>query len=357
MAKLGRICLVVFVNVLVLLGLFILTETADRIYHDGFRGAFVNLVRYSNVPYSNLGTRNWVIYDAELGYRLNPGQRGINSLSLREREVTIPKPHGLYRVVVLGDSIPWDRGGFVELMSARRADQPQFEIINASVPGYTSYQELVFFKRYLLNAEPDVVIWSYCLNDNHKFLSQFDEKGRMLLTPEAEETLTIHNKWEFLVSHSYLLSSLWFRIVALRQQYRNQNRSEFVWEKLADFNVAWKEVYWSSYEKYVSEMLHVLNERNAKLAIVVFPFEPQLNYRHDASNYDYAVKPQRILHGICEKYHIPCLDLYPTFSAAYDEGQKFYRDGIHLNNAGHHLTASTIERFLTANDLLPEVPR
>ena len=149
MAKLGRICLVVFVNVLVLLGLFILTETADRIYHDGFRGAFVNLVRYSNVPYSNLGTRNWVIYDAELGYRLNPGQRGINSLSLREREVTIPKPHGLYRVVVLGDSIPWDRGGFVELMSARRADQPQFEIINSSVPGYTSYQELVFFKRYL----------------------------------------------------------------------------------------------------------------------------------------------------------------------------------------------------------------
>ena len=92
---------------------------------------------------------SWVIYDAELGYRLNPGQRGINSLSLREREVTIPKPHGLYRVVVLGDSIPWDRGGFVELMSARRADQPQFEIINSSVPGYTSYQELVFFKRYL----------------------------------------------------------------------------------------------------------------------------------------------------------------------------------------------------------------
>jgi lysophospholipase L1-like esterase len=242
-------------------------------------------------------------------------------------------------------------------MSAHRADQPQFEIINASVPGYTSYQELVFFKRYLLNGEPDVVIWSYCLNDNHKFLSQFDEKGRMLLTPEAEETLTIHNKWEFLVSHSYLLSSLWFRIVALRQQYRNQNRSEFVWEKLADFNVAWKEVYWSSYEKYVSEMLHLLNERNAKLAIVVFPFEPQLNYRHDAANYDYAVKPQRILYGICEKYHVPSLDLYPTFSTAYDEGQKLYRDGIHLNNAGHRLTASTIERFLTANILLPEVPR
>jgi hypothetical protein len=39
----------------------------------------------------------------------------------------------------------------------------------------------------------------------------------------------------------------------------------------------------------------VLNERNAKLAIVVFPFEPQLNYRHDTANYDYAVKPQRIL--------------------------------------------------------------
>jgi hypothetical protein len=78
MAKLSRSCFVVFVNVLVLLGLFILTEMADRIHHDGFRGAVVNLVRYSNVPYSNLGTGNWVIYDAELGYRLNPRLGGYS---------------------------------------------------------------------------------------------------------------------------------------------------------------------------------------------------------------------------------------------------------------------------------------
>jgi len=329
-----------------------LAELAHRIYRDGFVGAFTNLVRYSSVPYSNLGTGNWVIYDEELGYRLNPDQPGIDSLSLRHGSVAIPKPPGLHRIIVLGDSIPWDRDGFVKLMSDRRDVPGVHETINASVPGYTTYQELTFFKRYLLQTDPDLVIWSYCLNDNHKFLHRFDEKGAMLATPEAIDSMAIHNYWDVVVSHSYLLSSLWFRIMAYREQHKNQDESKFVWEHNTDFNVAWKEIYWTSYEEHLKEMLRLLGEKNAKLALVVFPYEPLLDFRHDNVNYEYAVKPQRILVALCKKYEVRCLGLYPVFSAAYDQGEKLYRDGIHLNDAGHQLTVTTLDDFLVANRFL-----
>jgi lysophospholipase L1-like esterase len=305
------------------------------------------------VPYSNLGTGNWVIYDNELGYRLNPDQPGVNTLSLRHGNIAIPKPTGLHRTMILGDSIPWDRDGFVKLMGDRRDVPGVYETINASVPGYTSYQELTFFKRYLLQTDPNLVIWSYCLNDNHKFLHQFDEKGQMLATPEAIDSMAIRNYWDVVVSRSYLLSSIWFRIIAYRDQHKNEDHSRFVWEHQADFNVAWKEVYWTSYEEYLKEMLRLLGEKNAKLALVVFPYEPQLDYRHDSVNYEYAVKPQQILLALCKKYQVRCLDLYPIFSRAYDQGQKLYRDGIHLNDKGHQLTAAALDDFLVANKFLP----
>ena len=353
MGRIRRGCFVVCVNVAVFLGLFALAELTHRIYRDGFVGAFANLVRFSSVPYSNLGTGNWVIYDKELGYRLNPNRPGINSLSLRHGTIAIPKPPGLHRSIVLGDSIPWDPDGFVKLMSERRDRPGVHETINASVPGYTTYQEITFFKRYVLQTDPDLVIWSYCLNDNHKFLHQFDEKGGMLATPEAMDSLAIHNYWDVIVSRSYLLSSVWFRIMAYVEQHKNEDRSKFVWERKPDFNVAWKDVYWNSYEEYLKEMLRVLGDKNANLALVIFPYEPQLDYRDDKVNYEYAVKPQHILHVLCEKYKVRCLDLYPIFSRAYDGGEKLYRDGIHLNDAGHQLTAATLDDFLVANKLLP----
>ena len=106
------------------------------------------------VPYSNRGTGNWVIRDDTLGYRLNPQRPGINRLSVRHAEIIIPKPPDLYRVIVLGDSIPWDTPGFVTYIRDMFAGTDHFEIINAGIPGYTTYQEVLFFEEYLSQTDP-----------------------------------------------------------------------------------------------------------------------------------------------------------------------------------------------------------
>ena len=112
--KARRAILVILSNLIIAIILFALLELAYRIRVDGFFNAFANIINYYSVPYSNLGTSNWVICDVELGYRLNPERPNINSRSVRHEEIVLPKPEGLYRIIVLGDSVPWDKDGFVD---------------------------------------------------------------------------------------------------------------------------------------------------------------------------------------------------------------------------------------------------
>jgi GDSL-like Lipase/Acylhydrolase family len=350
--KFSRFFLIVFVNGIVFLVLFIAAEISCRVYKDGFIKAVAGIIHFFNeVPYSNLGTSDWVIFDEELGYRLNPMKEKYNNFSIRHGEIAIPKPEGVHRIIYLGDSIPWDGNGFVKQTKDFMEEKGQFEIINAAVPGYTSYQEVLFYKKYIEATTPDLVIWTYCLNDNHKFLHRFDEKARMLWTEEAERTLRMNTSLGRIVSRSYLLTKLYLGIIS-RIKQKTDSKYKFVWEKKVDFNIAWKDQSWIDYENHLIELKKVLDNQNAKLAIIIFPYEPQLLYRNDLENYDYVVKPQRKLQALCKKYHIPCLDLYQRFAEEYSRNKKLYRDGIHLNSEGHKLTTQQVLHFLFENRLL-----
>lgn len=348
-----RFCYVGIINLLVFLGLFCLAELSYRVHREGVEKATRNLLEYlRDVPYSNLGTGNWVIYDDQLGYRLNPNKSGINTLSVRHGDITSPKPHGKYRIVVLGDSIPWDRLGFVSDMGELLSQEPNIEVINAAVPGYTAYQEVLFYKKYLQQTEPDLVIWTYCLNDNHKFLHRFDAQARMLWTDEALESLKATSTLAKLASRSYILSELRLRIMT---RLKTQQECRFPWECVPDFSIAWKDEPWAQYESYVSEMKRLTAQAHSRLAIIVFPYEPQLEQYDRVKDQDleYIVKPQGQINALCQKYDVPCMDLFPAFRKKTRDGLKLFRDGIHLTKEGHELTAALIYSFLHEKDLLP----
>ena len=344
---------VVAVNSLLFLLLFSFVEISYRIYRDGFTRAFIGLRNdLFEVPYSNLGTSNWVIYDEDLGYRLNPEREAFNSRSVRHGEIKVPKPTGVYRIMYLGDSIPWDKNGFVDQTKAILEATGRFEVINASVPGYTSYQEVLFYKKYLKDTTPDLVVWTYCLNDNHKFLHRFDENAKMLWTKEAERTLEVESFWDNVISRSYLLTRLRLGIRYKMGQGRAESKVQFPWESTVDLNIAWKDSPWQDYETYLLDLKAMLDDDNGKLAIVVFPLAVQLRYGNRWGDNEYVVKPQLELLGLCEKHEISCLDLYPVFAAAYAQKRRLFRDALHLNEEGHRLVTRHSLRFLSENRLL-----
>lgn len=339
----------VIASLLLFLVLFFVAEFALRVHQSGFSGAVRRLL--SSAPFSNIGTGRWMIYDPDLGYRLNPAQPGINNLDIKQEPIAIPKPSGVFRIVFLGDSIPYrwhDFPTFPDQVARMLSGKRKVEAVIGCVPGYTAYQERLFYERYLAVSDPDLVVWCYCLNDNHKFLHRFSPRAGMLWTKEAEEAYANMPGWLRFLRRSLIITSL---TDAFAQSHRR--RGAFPWENMVDFNTAWKDATWPAYVDCLKDMKRLVEGRGHRLCVLAVPFRPQLRYAHDPEHFDYATKPQRKLRAICERYHVPFLDLYQAFVENGSSQNLFIPDGIHLTKPGHAVAARAVADFLVREKLVP----
>ena len=290
-----------------------------------------------------------LVRDPDLGFRLNPAQPGVNSIGLLHGEISPVKPSGLFRVIVLGDSVAYDYSGFVRMITEEfhTIRKGPVEVINASIPGFTTYQELTLLKRDLIALNPDLVILQYCLNDNYRFLHYLDDSGRWLITAEAERAVGSNNTGPLaaLAKSSYLL--MMFRVGLLQSEILTG--TPFVWENRADFSAAWKDASWAENEKHLTEMKTLLEAEGAAFMVVVVPFGPQLSSEALDKDREYTLKPQAHLMEIFDRLDRPILDLFPAFLKHL--GEDLYRDAIHLTEHGHRLVADELLAFLDENGL------
>ena len=140
--------------------------------------------RYPEYGIPVFTTKLFTEFDPLLGWRKIPNFRGthvqdeytimerFNSKGLRGPEYPYKKPAGEYRILVLGDSFA--EGYTVEfadlcselLKKKLQAQLPQrVQVINAGTGGYSTDQELLFFRTEGVKYEPDLVIVLYCEND------------------------------------------------------------------------------------------------------------------------------------------------------------------------------------------------
>lgn len=100
----------------------------------------------------------------------------INSLGFRSREINKVKNKGTFRIICLGDSATF--GMFVndnftypsqlEAMLNLRYPYLNFEVINAGVPGFSSFQERLVFKQVAEDLKPDLITLCFGVNDQVK---------------------------------------------------------------------------------------------------------------------------------------------------------------------------------------------
>lgn len=134
--------------------------------------------------------------DPLLGWSLRPGAGAweadegvawskINSHGYRDRERTLSKPAGDYRVAVLGDSITEARQVEVDQMFTSLAEgelnkrncfgERKVEVLNFGVPGYGTGQELLQLRERVWKFSPDLIVLQfYAGNDifnNHRGLN------------------------------------------------------------------------------------------------------------------------------------------------------------------------------------------
>ncbi|MEW5994453.1 MAG: SGNH/GDSL hydrolase family protein [Candidatus Zixiibacteriota bacterium] len=116
--------------------------------------------------------------DQDLFWKRSPDEPGINSLGFWGPDIITPKPGGVYRVVVLGDSCAeQDYARFLErcLNSSLDADATRYECALLAVAGYSSYQGKVIAEKVAPALEPDLAVICYGWNDHWLAYGATDE--------------------------------------------------------------------------------------------------------------------------------------------------------------------------------------
>lgn len=291
--------------------------------------------------------------DRTLRWRFTP-ENGRNRLGLRNREIST-KASNTYRILYLGDSLVWSSETsngelYTKVMETNlnNLGTPQnVEIINAGIPGYTTYQELEFLKIYGLDMDPDMVILGFVFNDLfYKYLSK--PTDTTILGREPEVQLHRFDTQKFpgtLFKRSYIAHRAFFAFEVLRKKMTGQQA--FPFEQRTDFYLAWKEFGWRDAERLLKEMKTLLQERNVEFRLVIYPVSDQTDTAYLDLNRSYVRYPQTRISGICQELHIVCFDLTEVLEK--EGGRVLFRDYLHLNQRGNDIVAREVTKFLIAN--------
>ena len=111
----------------------------------------------------------------ELLYTLVPNKCDANSHGFRDYEYRYNKEQGVFRILIIGDSVAMGQGVNVAdafgkvlekmLNAIPGREERKVEVIVLAQSGYTTSQELFLLENEAFRYSPDLIIWSYVLND------------------------------------------------------------------------------------------------------------------------------------------------------------------------------------------------
>lgn len=292
----------------------------------------------------------WVRTDGHATYR-------INEHGLRGPLIPYEKRAGEYRLLFLGDSIAFGQGvddgdGFVRRIETMAASggYPHLSVINASVTGYSPWQEYDLLKEQGLRYDPDAIVQVFCLNDvGQKFrLVKYGGRTKHLAPPEPSAL-----EWSGLFRMSRALTFQWF---GPTRAELNARETDYAPEAVIDHFDAPR----------IQEALRVTGENLARIislardigrpiAIVCFPTGRQIDMPEDTWS-----RPQDWLAALCRRHDVPFLDLtqvYRQYARTRGlSGNHLFPDDIHPNQLAHRIAAEEIYAFLLGQGWLGPTP-
>lgn len=150
-----------------------LTDLRKSMLIDSGEGVSEDSVPLRNIifPHPN----DQIIFDLRpnLDVRFQRANVRTNSCGMRDREHSIIKQPGIFRIALLGDSFTFGWGVEQSQTFAARMEEalnrglqkPKFEVLNFGVPGYSTFQEVARFEERALDFAPDAVVVFFVEND------------------------------------------------------------------------------------------------------------------------------------------------------------------------------------------------
>ena len=270
-------------------------------------------------------------------FALNPAHPGISPQGLRDRVFSPAPPAGTFRILVLGDSVSYGTQTSAEIAFPKQLERElgerygRVEVINASVPAYSPYNEWQYYVHRVRAFHPHLVLVSFCMNDVvdpslHWATLVTTGVGRSV--PDAAVPNMRHHREYALpelerrsmknqgrLRRALLRTEIYARLDAyLRtlaplphvdvggRSFRSFLSGEDTtsMEVLADGGSP----EWAWLRGIYDQLIAAVRADGAAVAIVVNPLEYQLDP-------DYPIDPSPAFARYCAERKIPCFDLVP----------------------------------------------
>ena len=229
-----------------------------------------------------------------------------NPWGFRERNVSIPKPEGIYRIAVVGDSFTYGQGiienaRFTNLIEDRlNQNGGQYEVLNFGRPGAETIDHLNIVDNFVTRISPDYVLLQWFIND----VEGHDKTGR----PSPYRLLPSEFLTEFLHKRSalyYLINNQWGAIqvfLGFTDSYNDYMVERFSDPLGQDARAA---------KDSLKELFQHLRLQNIPFGVVIFP---SMNFVEGlGENQPLSFLIERVLDS-CRQESVPCLDLRSVFA-------------------------------------------
>jgi len=281
----------------------------------------------------------YLLWEQAPGVRYEHGiKANINSMGLRGEEPVIPKPDGVRRILVTGDSSVYgfrveDDETYVNVA----ADQLGVEGWNAAIPGYSSYQSLNLLEMRAWALEPDVLIISNIWSDNN--FDSFVDKELLSAYSSFEGTrgATLNN----------LLSPLaFYRVLRYRLTIAKGQQAEarkVGWQLGSGAQVGVRRVEINDYARNLDRLAEMALSDGAEVVFVMLANREDLSDRFAST----AWTPYRdVMEDIAERHGAPVIEVRPMFRESGLAGDDLFIDEMHPTAVGHKMIGDALAETL-----------
>ena len=318
-----------------------------------------------------------VLCDCPFLYRLNPDHPEISSQGLRDDEVAIPRTDDALRILVLGDSVAYGPHvppqrtfpNQLERILSERTGAP-VEVVNTGVTGYTTFNELQYYKQEGRRFDADLVLLAFVLNDvvNPRLHWNYTREKVRNIPPEAIPNAEYDRGriLPLIANREYPAKKLGSELIGLvdRRLGRLFGKQEAAGTRVDgdgwpiyitgedSISITVLTQADSPESRWLYKMLDDLVAEvagdEAAFALVMVPLAYQLDP-------DYPYLPQRQLAEYCDTRALACLDVLPSFrrktgTELFVGETQHYLDVWHLTDAGHEALAQEIAGFLLSSE-------
>ena len=254
----------------------------------------------------------------------------INSEGMRDREFSLEKPPGVYRVMMLGDSTTFGWGVRQEDTAAKSLERklnealpPEFnhaEVMNTGVGNYDTVQEVTYYETIGWKYHPDLVVLVFFIND--------------------PEPVPVEKKG-FLIDRSYLIAFATNRIDGVMRH--------------AGVRPDWKTYYASLYnddrpgfqacKNALISLANSTRSHDAKLLVAILPELHQIN----GDSYPFRAAHQKIK-DVTSAENVPVLELIDGLKDRGPEETLWVTSlDDHPNAKANNLISDQLEQWILEN--------